>query len=114
MLQALRVYLKTESMKGLEIYFQERFAAICVSEKGGDALEVNVALKKAVKKKKHPLLIRSRFWIDSFVLGSRASLREHAADFWGEERAQKKKFGKAYDDEGGEILSLRQLMVDVN
>ena len=113
MLSALRVYLKKESMKGLEIYFQERFAVICVSEKGGDLNKVSLALKGACKNKKNPLLVRSRFWIDSVVLGSKADLKEHASIFWGDERAERKKFGRVYAEEGLEILSLRELIVDV-
>ena len=114
MIPALRVYLKNESMKGLEVYFKERFAGICASESGGDMVEVNLAVKRANVRKKHPFLVRSRFWIDSVVLGTRTALMEHAADFWGEDRAQRKKFGRAYEEDGTEILSLRQLMVDVN
>jgi len=113
MISALRVYLKKENMSGLQSYFRERFAAICTRESGGDNLEVNLAVKSA-NKKKNILLTRSRFWIDSMVLGSRVALKTHAKNFWGEERAEKKKFGKAYDMDGIEVLSMRQLMIDVN
>ncbi|MCM8540223.1 MAG: hypothetical protein NE328_08090 [Lentisphaeraceae bacterium] len=114
MVSALKIYLDYENMHGLEVYFRERFAGIVTGEKGGDMNEVNLAIKKARVKKKSPLMTRSRFWIDSMVLGSKASLKEHAANFWGNERAEKKKFGCAYEEAGIEVFSLRQLMVDVN
>ena len=114
MIAALSIYLEKESIQELQNYFRERFAGIVAGENGGDMNEVNLAVKKACKKKKNPLLIRSRFWIDSMVLGSRITLKEHAANFWGEERAQRKRFGKAFEEAGIEVFSLRQLMVDVN
>ena len=114
MVEALRIYLKKENMGGLQTYFRERFAAICVRESGGDNLEVNLAVKKAGTRKKHVLMTRSRFWIDSMVLGTRVSLKTHAGLFWGDERAERKQFGKAYEEDGIQVLSMRQLMVDVN
>ena len=113
MVLALRVYLKKQNINGLQTYFRERFAAICTRESGGDNMEVNLAVKSA-NKKKNILLIRSRFWIDSMVLGSRVALKSHAKSFWGEERAERKKYGKAYDEDGVEVFSMRQLMVDIN
>ena len=113
MISALKIYLDKESMKGLETYFRERFAGIIAGEKGGDMLEVNLAIK-SVSKKKNPLLVRSRFWIDSMVLGSQIILKEHAANLWGENRAIRKRFGKAYEEGGLEVFSMRQLVVDIN
>lgn len=113
MVSALKVYLESENMRGLDKYFRERFAGIITGEKGGGMVEVNLAIKKA-SKKKNPLLIRNRFWIDSMVLGNEVTLREHAALIWGEERARRKQFGKAYKEGGSEVLSIRQLVVDVN
>lgn len=114
MISALKIYLEKESLKGLENYFRERFAVICTSESGADKSEVTLAVKNVGKSRKNPLLVRSRFWIDSMVLGSRVVLEEHVADFWGDERAQRKKFGQVFEEAGVEILSMRQLMVDVN
>lgn len=114
MVSALKIYIKTEDMKGLKQYFKERFAGIIASEKGGGISEVNLAVKNAGNSRRNPLLQRSRFWIDSLVLGGRISLKEHASEFWGEERARRKKFGKVFDEGGIEILSMRQLVVDVN
>ena len=113
MVSALRIYLEKENMFGLQKYFRERYTAITVREAGGNNLEVNLAVKKA-NKKKHVLLRRSRFWIDSLVLGSRVRLKTHAGSLWGEERAEKKKYGTVYEEDGIQILSMRQLMVDVN
>lgn len=112
MVSALKVYLDQENMHGLDCYFRERFAGIITGEKGGDMLEVNLAIKSSRNKKKSSLLIRSRFWIDSMVLGSKASLREHATDFWGEERAQRKRFGEAFSNQDIEVLSMRQLSTE--
>ena len=109
LVSALKIYLDSENLKGLETYFRERFAGIIASknrEKSVDASPSGNML--------HPLLRRSRFWIDSLVLGGRIILKEHAADFWGEERAQKKKFGNFYKNDGVNVLSMRQLMVDIN
>ena len=64
MIPALAIYLDKEDMKGLDLYFRERFAGIVTGEKGGDMLDVNLAIKSA-SKKKNVLLTRSRFWIDS-------------------------------------------------
>ena len=114
MVSALKIYLEREGMNGLSVYFRERFAGIVAGEKGGNMVEVNLAVKKAREKKKSPLMVRSRFWIDSMVLGSHAALKEHAVDFWGEERAEKKKFGSVFEENGLEVLSMRQLVVDVN
>ena len=113
MVSALKIYLDKENLQGLEKYFRERYAGIITGEKGGDMLEVNLAVKNASKRKKNPLLIRSRFWIDSMVLGTKLHLREHAVKIWGEERAEKKKFGQVYEENGIEVLSMRQLVVDV-
>ncbi|MCM8527281.1 MAG: hypothetical protein NE327_12245, partial [Lentisphaeraceae bacterium] len=113
MVSSLKIYLDTEDMNGLSVYFRERFAGIVTGEKGGNMKEVNLAVKKAREKKKSPLMVRSRFWIDSMVLGSQATLKEHATVFWGEERARKKKFGIVYEGNGLEILSMRQLISDL-
>ena len=113
MVSALKIYLKSENIRGLQAYFRERFAGIIAGEKGGSMAEVNLAIRQAGKTKVHPLLRRSRFWIDSMVLGGKISLKEHAADFWGDERSRRKKFGRVYDEGGVEILSMRQLVVDI-
>jgi putative transposase len=112
MTKALDIYLDCKDMVELGNYFRRRFAGIIVGEQGGDMLEVNLARKKA-SKQINPLLIRSRFWIDSLVLGSKISLKEHAVNIWGNERGQKKKFGKAYEENDTQIFSMRQLQIDI-
>ena len=64
-------------------------------------------------KPKNNLLRRSRFWIDSVVLGSRAVLKEQALAIFGQERGRKKQLGRVFDDDKIEVMSMRQLIVDV-
>ena len=56
------------------------------------------------------LMRKSRFYIDSVVIGSKIVLREQARQLWGDERAQRKKFGRIFDSSTGtELLGMRQL-----
>ena len=97
MIPALRGYLNTENAKGVKEYYQERFTKILAS-----------------KNKKNPsvLLKRSRYWTDSFVLGGSDTLRDEAVVIWGKERGNKKKFGKVLKEDGYDLRSMRQLIVD--
>jgi hypothetical protein len=111
MISALAIYLEVQTMKALERYFLRRFAGVIAGEKGGPQAVVDAAVRNAGKNQKNLLLRRSRYWIDSAILGSQLALRQQAIDIWGERRGQKKRFGKAYAHDGIEILGIRQLSV---
>ena len=100
MVSALREFLVSESIDGLQKYYSERFKKI-VESSNEDA-----------NMKERTLLKRSRFWIDSLVLGGKETLRKEAIRIWGEMRGQKKVFGKVIKREGEEVLSIRQLIID--
>ena len=103
MLSALRIYLESEDLNGLKKYYQERFKAIINSKSSSDDEKGRGV---------GSLLRRSRFWIDSLVLGSKSALREEAVRIWGEVRGRKKCFGKVLKDQDEEVMSIRQLIVD--
>ena len=98
MIPALRSYLSTPNLNGLAEYYSSRFEEACSYKSKSD--------------KKHPLLKRSRFWIDSMALGGKDVLREQAISVWGTKRGRQKRFGKVYANGDYEIMSLRQLIVD--
>ena len=105
----LGVYLESKDLKGIERYFRGRYAGIC-AQNNRDMYEVDNAVLRA---KKGPsldevLLRRSSFYIDSLVIGSRLALKEQAAKLWGEERVEKKRFGRLMKDDDT-LLGLRSL-----
>jgi putative transposase len=105
----LGVYLESKDLKGIERYFRGRYAGIC-AQNSRDMSEVDNAVLRA---KKGPsldevLLRRSRFYIDSLVIGSRLALKEQAAKLWGEERVEKKRFGRLMKGDDT-LLGLRSL-----
>lgn len=112
MSKALLSYTLTEDLAGLAKYFEERFAEVISTSKA----ELEVSLDQASKSRKgkaNNLLRRSRFWIDSLVLGGRTVLKEQALVIFGRERGQKKQLGRVFDDDNIELMSMRQLIVDV-
>ncbi|MCM8534907.1 MAG: hypothetical protein NE334_03100 [Lentisphaeraceae bacterium] len=106
---ALAIYLERESLSGLEKYFRRRFAGIIAGENSASQEETDRAVKRSEPSNKSILLRRSRYWIDSAVLGSRLALKEQAIVIWGSERGKKKRFGRAFVDDDLEIYGLRQL-----
>lgn len=111
LLKSLLPYLGSKDLEGIKEYFVERFEDVISSS----FEEVEVKLIKGKRKvpKKSTLLRRSRFWIDGMVLGGRAVLKEQAVEIFGQHRGQKKQLGRVFDDDRTEIMSMRQLIVDV-
>ncbi|MCM8535144.1 MAG: hypothetical protein NE334_04340 [Lentisphaeraceae bacterium] len=94
MLPALSIYLDSRSLKGLQEYFRSRFASMLSLECEDPA---NI------------LLTRSRYWIDSVVLGSQIALRDHSIDIWGKQRGKKKRFTKFCEAAEEPLFGLRRL-----
>ena len=111
LIKALLPYLDSRDLSGLGLYFKERFDFIIKGEK--EELSVKLGKSKKVSSTKPSLLRRSRFWIDSLVLGGKLVLREQAVDIFGRCRGEKKQLGRVFDDDQVEIMSMRQLIVDV-
>ncbi len=99
---------------GIEAHMRSRLASLEAFFHGKNIDEADAAAEEAASKKPGASLIKkSRFWIDSVVLGGKITLKEQAVHFLGEERAAKRRFGKAYDDGETQIFSLRQLVKDI-
>ena len=109
MMPALAIYLDKQTMKGLESYFLRRFTGIIAGENGDTQEQVDSAVINAKKNQSNILLRRSRYWIDSAILGGELALREHAIEIWGQRRGRKKRFGRAYSERGITVLGIRQL-----
>ena len=90
-------------MKGLESYFLRRFAGIIAGENGDAQEQVDSSVINAKKNQKNILLRRSRYWIDSVILGGEIALRKHAVEM----RGHKKRFGQAYSENCINVLGMR-------
>lgn len=108
---ALLPYLESRDLLGLKSYFQDRFKEVLLGQK--ESLNVNLQSNKKKPSIVTVLLRRSRFWIDGLVLGGKEALREQAVEIFGEERGQRKVFGRVVDDDQTAVMSMRQLVVDV-
>jgi putative transposase len=107
----LRPYLATENLKGLARYFRGRYAGIVAGDRAKNMLEVDAAVAEA---KVDPTVVnllmrKSRFYIDSVVIGSKIVLQEQARQLWGDEKAQRKKFGHFFEASTGvDLLGMRR------
>ncbi len=99
---------------GIEAHMRSRLASLEALFHGKNIDEADAAAAEAASKKTGaPLLKKSRFWIDSVVLGGKITMKEQAVHFLGVERAAKRRFGKAYDDGETQIFSLRNLIKNI-
>lgn len=98
MLSALGEKLQVRDSEGLKQFFKESSEEVFKSRRS---------------KEPSSLLKSSRIWTDSMVLGEKEILKKEAVRIFGEEKGNRKKFGKVYSDDSTKLLSMRQLMIDV-
>ena len=82
-------------------------ARIAALEAGMDEEEVAGAEKEAARRPKFSLKLtrRVRHWSDGAIIGSKLFVRNMTAEFYGPDRAERKRF----DESGTDLVSFRQL-----
>lgn len=103
------------TLADLEAEFRGQLARTLCGEAGGSSEEIHDSYE-AGKEKEAPMLRlnrRVRYFSDGLIIGSKAFVREVAAQHFPAEKAAKKRLGRGRIPDGGELFSFRRVQTAV-